>query len=258
MDKEKLGFTRVKPGSLKRRAILSLKGPPKSGKTYWGLAAPGPIAHFDSDWASESAREKFAAEKEIYRYEIKTAREIEITNSGPNIEAEEEYNKFREAYYACLRDPGIRTVFGDTGTEIWELLRLAFFGRLTQVPPMKYAPANEEYRKLIRAAYDTDKNLILTHRVKDEYVGDMGSGTSVRTGKKILSGFADTPYLVQANLTTYWDRETREFGVFVEDCGYNMAIAGEQFQGEVEGISMCSFSYLASSMFPNTTPEDWL
>jgi len=256
------GFRRARKAPAKKRLIVAVEGKEKSGKTTFGLSAPGPIVYFDSDLGKEGVLEKFVEEKEIWEYEIKTAKEIMIdAETGPQIDAEKEFQRFKRAYYQVLGENRVRTIVLDTATEVWELLRLAFFGRLAQVPPMKYGPANEEYRRLIRAAYSSNKNLILLHRVTDEYVGTIdakGREHSVRTGKKLRAGFKDTGYLVQVNLVTYYSPEEREFGIQVRDCRQNMGIAGERFQGEIEGVgSLCSFPFLATAIFPDTELDDW-
>ena len=262
-------FKKVTPKSRVRRLIESVEGPEKTGKSHHAFTAPAPIVYFDTDYGSEGVVEKFAGDKDIYDYEVKTAKDILIKHKdtkgqGPQVDATEEFDRFKDAYYDSLNDKTIRTVVWDTATEVWELLRLAFFGKLAQVPPMKYGPANEEYRRLVRAAFDTDKNLILLHRVKDEYVGDTNTG-SMRTGKKLRAGFNDTGFLVQLNVVTYFDSPKSEdgdpeegFGLYVRDCRQNMGIAGMRLQGKIEGIgSMCSFPYLATSVFPDTELGDW-
>ena len=73
------------------------------------------------------------------------------------------------SYQWALAEPAVRTISVDTATELWELLRMARFGKLTQVMPYQYGPVNAEFRSLIRMAYASDKNLILLHKMRKVY-----------------------------------------------------------------------------------------
>jgi hypothetical protein len=133
----------------------------------------------------------------------------------------------------------------DTATEAWELVRLARFGKLTQVMPMQYGPVNTEFRDMIKQVYKTDKNLILLHKVKKEYVDDKFTGELER------AGFGDTGYLVQINLLLGWD-EDEGFSMYIRDCRQNMDIAAKKVSEP-----MNSFPYLATMVYEESSLEDW-
>ena len=238
---KKLGFTRAtaKTG-LKHRLILSVEGMEKQGKSHFGLTAPAPIGYFDFDTGSEGVVHKFAGAKEIHINDYR-----KLGNSLDQAQFTIMWERFREQFLGVLANPNIRTVIPDTATEVWELLRMARFGKLTQVMPYHYGPVNAEYREMMRKVYDSDKNLILLHKMKKRYRNDNWDGGYER------SGFTDTGYLVQVNAVIERDEEG-EFVLMVKDCRQNSAVAGMTFEGP-----MCNFQFLAASIFPDPNPDDW-
>ncbi len=239
---KKLGFTSAKDIKLAPRIILSLCGLEKQGKTHFALTAPGPVGLFSTDIGEEGVVDKFTEDKDIFIMDVARLGE-ESADKAPA-----EWDRFHTAYVSLLRGSDVRTIVFDTATEIWELLRISRFGRLTQVMPYQYGPVNAEYRHLIREAYNYDKNLILLHKMKSEYVDDK------RTGNYERAGFGDTGFLVQINaqIYRYTPEDGGDFVLWVKDCRQNPDIAGQEFEG-----SMCSFPFLATMAMPNIDPEEW-
>ena len=242
------GFQKMSAG-VKKRLIVSVQGQEKSGKTHFSLTAPGPIAYFGMDIGEEGVVDKFLdSGKEIYSADaqIKVPNTIVMTKGGPTLDAEKAWEKMKVALVTALSNGGVRTVVVDTATEMWELIRLARFGKLTQVMPMQYGPVNAEMRGLLRAAFESDKNVILIHKVKAEYVNDK------RTGRMERAGFSDTGYIVQVNLRTYYDGEAGEFGVEVINARQNMRLCGDLYDGDI-----CTFPMIATMVLEDTSLEDW-
>lgn len=227
---KKAGFTAAKDRHSAPRLIMSVAGLEKQGKTHFALTAPGPIAMFSTDIGEEGVVEKFIDEKEIYLMSIDRVDE-DAAEQAPT-----EFERFRKAYKEMLRGKEVRTIVVDTATEIWELLRMARFGRLTQVMPYQYGPVNAEYRALIRDAYNYDKNLILLHKMKAQYINDK------RTGEYERAGFSDTGFLVQINsqIYRYSPDDGGDFVLWVRDCRQNPDLAGQELEGP-----MCNFQMLA-------------
>jgi len=232
------GFTEA-PTQTVKRLILSVSGLEKQGKTAFALTAPGPIALFDSDMGTEGVVERFAKEKEIIRFDARVPHTPD--------DAEELWSQTENAFYVALQSDDIRTLVFDTATEIWELLRLSKFGKLTQVMPYHYGPVNALYRKMIREVYKSDKNLILLHKMKPLYINDK------RTRDYERSGFGDTGFLVQANTRVSRDMEDEgDFCIEIIDSRHKAEMAGEVLTGP-----MCSFPMLASVLMDDTGPSDW-
>jgi len=236
------GFSPGKEVTIKPRIVVSISGLEKCGKSHFALTAPGPIAFFSIDTGEEGVLNKFTKTKDVWIKEIAMADEDHVEASV------KELDEFKKSYYFTLHSKDVRTIIVDTATELWEILRLARFGRLTQVMPYQYGPVNKEYRMLIREAYKYDKNIILLHKMKAAYVNDK------KTGDYERAGFADTGFLVQVNAQVY--RYAREdggdFAIYIKDCRQNPDLAGEELVGP-----MCNFPTLASLVLPDVPASAW-
>ncbi len=243
----KIGLQRVK-GGIKRRIIMSVEAKEKSGKSNFALTAPSPHAYFDFDTGLEGVIEKFIPEKEVYVGEYRRDKSELLTQAA----WETMWKKFKGEYVQSLKVPAIRTVTLDTGTEMWELLRMAKFGKLTQVMPNQYGPVNDEFREMVRVAYSSDKNVILLHKMKEEYVTDKAKPSIAnRTGRYIRAGFNDVPYLVQMNLSLYKTPE-EGFCCTILDCRQNPTIEGlTLYNADI------TFQQIAVLVFPDTEEKDW-
>ena len=235
-----LGFHKAGSTEYIRRLIISVDGHEKQGKSHFALTAPQPIALFDVDTGLEGVVEKFDHTKGIFQNTYRYRSGLQ------QIEYEKLWDDFVKAHEDVLNIEGVRTIVWDTASELWELIRLARFGKLTQVKPFHYGPVNAEFRELVRKVYDTDKNMILVHKRRKKYVDDMWKGGYER------AGFTDMGFLVQANTTIFRDPDSKEFTLHVTDCRQNMEIADTDLAGV-----MCSFQFLAVSAFPTTQLEEW-
>ena len=237
----KLGFTTAKPQIAVPRIITSVAALEKQGKTHFALTAPDPIAFINTDVGTEGVIEKFA-HKVIYPIEI--AREEGETQDT----AIRELKRYKDAYHAALEEKSVRSIVVDTSTEIWELYRMAKFGQLTEIMPYMYREVNKEYRDMVRKAYSYNKNIIMLHKMKEEYVGKN------KTGEYGLAGFKETDYLVQVNvrLYRYAPEDGGAFALYVKDCRQNPDIAGTELVDP-----MCSFPFLAATVLPDVDASHW-
>lgn len=234
------GFTKAVKSD-KKRLILSLEGQEKMGKTTFALSAPGPIALFDLDIGLEGVLDKVIGKKEIY------VASFDYRDATNQQEWLDQWEALKKAYYSALKDKEIRTLVIDTASELWELVRLARFGKLAQVQPHHYGPVNTEFRDFLRKAYDVNKNLILLHKRKAEYVNNQ------KTGGMERAGFSDIGYLVQVNIICWRDVEGDGFGLTVKDCRQTPELAGYQMTEP-----MNTFPFLAAMVLPETSPDDWM
>ena len=248
------GFEKAKKSSLsEKRLIMSIEGKEKSGKTTLALTAPGPIALFNMDIGLEGVIEKFVEEKDII------VAEFDYRDATSANEWVEMWERMKKMFDLALKNKSVRSIVFDTATEMWELCRLARFAKLTQVQPYHYGPVNAEFRDLIRKVYKTNKNLILVHKLKAEYLNDK------RTGEMERSGFGDTGYLTQVNVRCWRRLEVGKavslnpdgageegFGLTVLECRPNAAVA----QMELE-TPLSTFPFLATQIYPDTEEEYW-
>jgi hypothetical protein len=243
----------------RRRMIASVEGDFGCGKTAWGLSAPAPIAFFKLDLNAEWTISQFAASKTIYKTDV-----VVPSADGDNAKnaAKTVLAQFLKDYERAVHSTLIRSVIIDTATELWELIRLAYFGKLTQVPPHFYTEANNAFRSVIRDAYDSDKNLILVHRLKDvweDVTDNQGRLKSRKTGRKERAGFGELGFAVQVMVETTFDAEDRAspFKVRVIKCTQNPLITNRSYE-QVGDMRMNSFPFLAADVFPGTDVDaDW-
>lgn len=241
---EKGGFEEVSD-HINPRLIIAIDGFEKKGKSHFSLTAPGPIGYLDFDVGSEGVVQKFKAMgKKIY------AKSFEVPSD--QTKARGVVLQFQDAFQTSISHA--RTTIIDTATEVWELYRMAKFGKLTQVPSYMYTEVNSEFRKLIRAGFSGNGNLILLHKYRKQYIrGKDGKG--VWSGGHERSGFDGTGHLVQLNLNA--DRDDDGFMINIIDCRQNANLAGKTFR-DVADIPLCSFPYIAQAVFPDTKIEEWL
>lgn len=233
---------------------MAVDGTEKSGKTHFALSGPGPIAVLDIDTGLDGVIQKWQEDKEIYvkdsGVDLDELRRIKDPTKVSKY-ATQGWERIQNAWDDMLGTA--RTLVVDNASEMWELLRLARFGKIDHVKPHHYGPVNQEYRSLIRSAYGQNTtNVILLHKVKDEYINNE------RTGRKARAGFADTGFLVQLNATAWRDRD---INVSVPDC-FHLTIADSRQNAELAGVDLSgvdlSFPQIAKMVFPDTEIEEWI
>jgi hypothetical protein len=139
---------------------------------------------------------------------------------------------------------------------------MASLGALEKIPPMRYKSVNQDYKQLIRRAYDSPgKNLILIHKISELYK-DMGkvsaNGQAVQEWDGVSmkrDGFKQTGYLIQANTRHSHNKETGKFEMYVDDCRMDMSLAGQTF----DNFTFVDFAELVFSDrdVPDGYWEDW-
>lgn len=215
-----------------RRLICSVSGREKSGKTHFSLTAPDPIMFFNIDIGTEGVVGKFQdAGKQIFVYDVRVPKNSNNKEQYAPLWADLKV-RLNAAYGV-----GKGTIVIDTASEAWELARLAHFGKLSQIMPQHYVEVNNDWRELMRLAYDSDVNTILLHKVKAKYINN------IRTGEYETSGFGEIGYLVQANLLMYRedDEAGPQFNAMIQDCRQNPNLSGTVLRGP-----MVDFNFLLS------------
>ena len=213
------------------RLVASVSGREKTGKTHFALTAPEPIFFVNIDIGTEGVVDKFQKQgKKIYLYDVRVPR---TGKQDIYVPMWENLKKIFEMVYKV----GAGSVVVDTDTEAYELARLAKFGKLAQVMPQHYTEVNNEYREILRLAFDSSMNSIFLHKMKAKYVNN------ARTNEYEPSGFTDMEYSPQINILTYRDDtdEGSEFSAFIKDSRHNPNVNGEWLRGP-----LCNFEFLLS------------
>lgn len=203
-----------------RRLIASVSGKEGTGKSHMVFTAPTPIFLFNIDIGTEGVVEKFqTAGHDIYVYDVRV----------PKGAKQEVY----QAMWSDVKDRVAKvyqynegTLAADTATEMYELARLAHFGKLTQVMPHHYTEVNAQWREFLRSAFDSKMNTILVNKVKAVYINDK------RTKDYEISGFSETPYMVQVAITTVREQtdEGIRFGFSIDKCRKKPSLIGQEYR----------------------------
>lgn len=249
-----MGFRLLDPATpQRRRLIVSIEGEEKTGKNHFAFGAPGPIFYHSFDYGDEGVIEKFlrqgkAIHKAEYRLNIPPGTDTQKTSDA----ATPIWAGFKSNFAIGLGKG--RTTIVDTGTDAYELIRMSYFGKLGQVMPHHYAPVNAEYKDLFKQAYAADGNLIVLHRMKEEWlnkVNSQGKEVGIKTGVMLLAGWKDTPYETQVHIRLFKDAEG--FGGLVVECRQNPDLTGFELRGD-----MLSFAGLGQMVYPESEEKEWL
>lgn len=138
----------------------------------------------------------------------------------------------------------------DTGSEAWELLRLAMFGTTTPrgVTKALYGPVNSEFRNFVRTIHRTNlKHLVFVNQVKDEYDKDEKTGRKERVGHKEIG------YMADIAIKTY--KKDGEFRGKVTMC--KLAPYGPSMEGMILKGDTLDLLYVIATA-TGTEVEDWL
>jgi hypothetical protein len=164
------------------------------------------------------------------------------------------WDQVEAAIRTAVSDKSIRGLVVDTATEVWELLRLARFGKLTQVMPHHYGPVNAEFRELLKTVQRRPGlNSVWIHKVKKEYKTNK-EGKDSWSGKYERAGFTDFGFIADVIVEHYLDAENRLFGTRIIDSRYQtMDVIGVELIGPLN-----TFSTLGQLCFPESKEGDWV
>lgn len=219
-----------------KRLIVSTQARDKCGKTHFGFTMPGPIGFLNLDRGYEGVIEKFLrAGKKIYRKDFVTDPTRKLSDS----EWDQLWYALRAAYVFCVTSGYFRSVFIDTGSAFYEAMRMAAFGKLSQVPPLKYTEVYQEFEALLAIAYNYPVNVTIAHRMKQDYVkaapGEFGTKSDIWSP----TGYKDMAYVVQVAVNQAWDKVGNVPA---------LQIASSRFDNHLNGLvlsgPMCNFPTL--------------
>lgn len=237
-------------GVLKNRLIWRGVGECGTGKTFFGLGAPGPIVVQSFDRGLEGVNLSAYNEKDIYPIEYEWAPTTELSQEA----AIELRDKFIEDHEYALKHA--RTILVDKETDVWEIFRYGEFGEPND-SPRNYPALNQRYRKLVNMAKSTDVNIGWIQSMKDEWKTvnkKKSSGEVVQagaaTGNRVAQGFGELEGLVHINLF-----HRRENGKFLIDVGKARGPASTDVQDQT--FTNLTFVEFAQLVFPDTNEEDW-
>ena len=202
--------------------IIAVWGDEKTAKTTFGLTFPKPIKHFDPDLGFYRAAPRF--KKEIDAGEITTKEYPIPLQMGVGLKGIRElWEEFQKDYYTAAMDKNVATLVVDSGTQLYEVVRLAFLQERQEAQvkrgmkpndtlresllPVEYAEPFARLDSIYYTAKATRKHLVVTHFSREERADRLNPTTgvieNVTTGKMELDGYKRTARQVDMVLYTY-------------------------------------------------------
>lgn len=250
------------------RLVVSVQGIPKSGKTHQLFGCPRPLYIFNVDQGLEGMmeeEEKFDLSR-VFVADYALSKPAALTKSDASSRALTVVNAFLADFRQKLQREKRCTLALDTASEFWELFRMGDFGKLEQVPPLRYTKVNRIWRGIMNEVYQTPHNLLLVHRMKQSYESKVVGGKEVSTpipGQFEVQGHKETDGIVQVSIETFRKERKKDgkkgkkgsvyFGFTVAGCRQRASLIGTKFVGE-----RATFTDLACAVFPKSSPEDWV
>jgi hypothetical protein len=257
------------------RLMIGSEGAPDSGKTEFALSAPGPGQAICVDRGIDGVLDNPSpptARQENWAYKV-----VVIPSACQFAAQGSNYVPYWEEFYkewkGALANPDTRTVLLDGDSDTWELQRLAYFGKLTQIPSIQYTNVNAARRLMYHQAYDSGKIIIATNKIKKEYedafnsdgtpkVDNQGKQLREWKGEYKRQGFEDQEYLwtIQISHQYYPPRVNAvtkkttpgEYGIKILKCKVNRDLVGTELRG-----ADCNFQSLVQLVYPQITLESW-
>jgi len=214
---------------------IGLYGQQGSGKTRFCCTAPDPIGFIALDRKARKTVMKTASElgKTVV---MPTDDFIRVANpqalASMQIDAAMKHyrahvDQIKLAAFKLYSHKDIRTIVIDTGSQLWEDMMFANYGRNQRVMPRDRGPVNQEMIDLLNAL--SGKNLIITHKADEIWTGD--GDKAKPSGKFKHAGFRHIEYHINVMAEMVCDeRKSRDdegrFYMNVKMCQDNPDIQG--------------------------------
>lgn len=248
----------------------------REGKTQLGLTAPKPLVVISMDPNTKVLVDKYRRENPEAVIHVKdfTRRPLDLIDDIN--ECKRHWNQIKDFIFGCYQNPNYRSMLLDTGTQMWEDVRFAHVGRelpdkssedpkatklsIERIQPRELGPAKQAVRDVMNGCPD-HMNLIITHRVKEEWKDNKP------TSKFIRDGMPGIEYLAQVECAQWKDPDSGDFYLRLINATGNGAIhgragsynsAGKYITGadELKNDSI-TFQEVAMTVYPDSELEDW-
>ena len=207
--------------------LVSVAAPRKAGKTHFSLTFPAPIYVMSFDIGTQFVVDKFP-DKEIVIAQYPTALLAEVSGLVDSclqsyVQIAADFNKAVGGNY--------KTIVIDTGTALWEIVRIAFAEEREEegkpLNPKKgaleYAQPNRRMAAFFAKAQLTGVNLVVNSHLKEQWAGGQP------TGELVLSGFGQTEAYSDVCLSMEMKGTKQEVKTIstIIDCRFARELRGE-------------------------------
>ena len=167
-EKKKIEFKRA---YRKENLKVGIFGLPKTGKTYFSLTAPEPIAVIDTELGTAPVAIQHFPEKDIRIYEV------DVLSGSGDIDPDMAIRNIEMAVRDIVLDENIKTVVLDSGTDLWSFMhmwldRVARKTKIGTIVRTEWGMANARYRAIVQKLRAMKKHLIFTGHAKPVYTED--------------------------------------------------------------------------------------
>ena len=204
--------------------IYGVWGKVKSTKSTLGLTFPKPMAYLEFDIGGYERAARYLTKQgkldadqvdhKLYPMPMQegATRGIKVDPKVPLSGYAELYYQFLKDFEAACHDPKVATITVDTGSQYYELVRLAYLQELqekqlegwksakkdtgelrTSLQAIEYAEPYARMRSQVYLAKGSGKELVMVNHAKDVYVqqvNDKGKLESVQNGDIVQGGWA--------------------------------------------------------------------
>jgi hypothetical protein len=259
------GFTPM-DATPRPRLVLAVDALQKRGKTRFALTAPKPLGYINLDRAFETSQQEVQElAADCFIADLSGA--AQRIQPGKGKLGEGVLDPFKKSADELHQDivnklmagcQTYRTVVLDTATRWWEVMRVARFGKLTQVNKEHYGPIKAEFERYLFQALGYNCNIILLHRQRSEYQND------VKTGRFERAGYTDVQYIVHGSveLTRVPLEQRVPVGEETEDLGFRATLSDCAHNPRADGVVLrneeIDFLTVALTLRPDSAAEEWL
>lgn len=173
-------------------------------------------------------------------------------------------DQFYSAYYASLAN--MATTVVDTGDDVWEIARLANFGRLEKVPQLAYTQLNRAFDKLIDDAFSYPGSVLWCQHMKEKWEQYTDPSTGKERGRPTgtydMAGYRGMVDKVQT-IIELWREDLQEpnpntgrmirFNAQVIKSRHNADAIGAKF--EDDDITLAN---IGMKLIPASKISDWV
>jgi hypothetical protein len=162
-------------------------------------------------------------------------------------------DKIKDAIYTLYGADSIKSIVLDSGTQFYEDMLFAEYGRSQRILPRERGAVNREMRDFYASL--SKKNLYITHEARAIYKNDQ------KTDRIELSGWAHTGYNtnveIEFGVNDAKEEGEGKFYLTVKRCQDRpvlQGVSGKQLLTDEE----ITFPHLAMQMYPNSDFTDWM